>query len=128
MAISDNPILTDDQKLFLTHFRASSLLESFYLTEGTAFSAFFLHHRLSEDLDFFSEQPVWIEEVLAFIKSLPQVSEVQYVIRLIHLFLLMGQVPQPPARSKVNLVKCQNLRNAYFYDVSSRVVSSWPYL
>lgn len=78
MAISDNPILTDDQKSFLTHFATSPLLDSFYLTGGTALSAFFLRHRLSEDLDFFSEQPVAIEGVLAFIKSLPQVSEVQY--------------------------------------------------
>ncbi len=78
MAISDNPILTGDQKSLLTHFRASPLLESFYLTGGTALSAFFLHHRLSEDLDFFSEESIGIEVVLAFTKSLPQVSEVQY--------------------------------------------------
>lgn len=78
MAISDNPILTDDQKLLLTHFHASPLLESFYLTGGTALSAFFLHHRISEDLDFFSEEPVGIKEVLAFLNSLPQISEVQY--------------------------------------------------
>lgn len=78
MAISDNPILTDDQKSLLRHFRASPLPDSFYLTGGTALSAFFLRHRLSEDLDFFSEQPVAIEGVLAFIKSLPEVGEVQY--------------------------------------------------
>ena len=78
MAISDNPILTGDQKSLLTHFRASPLLESFYLTGGTALSAFFLHHRLSEDLEFFSEESIGIEIVLAFTKSLPQVSEVQY--------------------------------------------------
>lgn len=78
MAISDNPILTDEQKSLLTHFRTSPLLESFYLTGGTALSAFFLNHRLSEDLDFFSQGPVGIEEVLAFVKSLPEVSEVQY--------------------------------------------------
>jgi len=78
VAISDNPILTGDQKSLLTHFRASPLLESFYLTGETALSAFFLHHRLSEDLDFFSEESIGIEVVLAFTKSLPQVSEVQY--------------------------------------------------
>lgn len=78
MAISDNPILTDDQKLFLTHFLTSPLLESFYLTGGTALSAFFFHHRLSEDLDFFSQETVGIETILPFIKSVPQVTEVQY--------------------------------------------------
>lgn len=78
MAISDNPILTDDQKSILTHFRASRLVERFYLTGGTALSAFFLYQRLSEDLDFFSQEPVGIEDVLAFMKSLPEVREVQY--------------------------------------------------
>lgn len=33
------------------------LRSSFYLTGGTALSAFYLNHRESEDLDFFSEKP-----------------------------------------------------------------------
>lgn len=78
MPISDNPILTEDQKSFLARFRASSLCEIFYLTGGTALSAFYLQHRLSEDLDFFSERDVRIEEVLDFVKSLPGLSDVQY--------------------------------------------------
>jgi predicted nucleotidyltransferase component of viral defense system len=78
VTIPDNPILTDDQKLLLEHFRVSLLAQDFYLTGGTALSAFFLHHRLSDDLDFFSEAPVGIEEVLAFVKSLPGISDVQY--------------------------------------------------
>ena len=78
MTISDNPILTEDQKLLLEHFRVSPLAQDFYLTGGTALSAFFLHHRQSDDLDFFSEAPVGIEEVLGFVKSLPQISDVEY--------------------------------------------------
>lgn len=78
MTISDNPILTEEQKNLLVHFRASPLCERFYLTGGTALSAFYLHHRLSEDLDFFSQENVGIEEVLAFVKSLPFVSDVEY--------------------------------------------------
>ncbi len=31
------------------------ICEQFYLTGGTALAEFFLQHRLSEDLDFFSE-------------------------------------------------------------------------
>jgi hypothetical protein len=78
VTIADNPILTEEQKLLLEHFRVSILTQDFYLTGGTALSAFFLHHRLSDDLDFFSEAPVGIEEVLALVKSLPGVRDVQY--------------------------------------------------
>jgi predicted nucleotidyltransferase component of viral defense system len=55
MSISDNPLLTRDQKDLLLRFRDSPLCRRFYLTGGTALAAFYLHHRLSEDLDFFSE-------------------------------------------------------------------------
>ena len=78
MAISDNPILTDDQKRLLAYFRASPLSERFYLTGGTALSAFYLHHRWSEDMDFFSEESVQIEEVLGLVKSLPLTRQPEY--------------------------------------------------
>ena len=78
MAISDNPILTDDQKKLLIHFRASPLCERFYLTGGTALSAFYLHHRWSEDMDFFSEENVRIEEVLGLVKALPLARPPEY--------------------------------------------------
>jgi predicted nucleotidyltransferase component of viral defense system len=78
MAFADNPILTDNQKTMLTQFGASSLSEAFYMTGGTALAAFYLQHRLSEDLDFFTEDDFGIEEILAFVKSLPGVQETQY--------------------------------------------------
>lgn len=34
------------------------LMKNFYLTGGTALAAFYLHHRYSEDLDFFSEKEI----------------------------------------------------------------------
>ncbi len=77
-AISDSPILSDDQKSFLARYSISPLCEIFYLTGGTALSAFYLQHRLSEDLDFFTERDVRIEEVLDFVKSLPGLKDVQY--------------------------------------------------
>ena len=64
-------ILTRKQKKFFDcvsrHARFQSL---FYLTDGTALAAFYLRHRYSEDLDFFSEQDVSSEEVITFIRSL----------------------------------------------------------
>lgn len=78
MSISDNPVLTEDQKNLLIRFRDSPLCRRFYLTGGTALSAFYLYHRFSEDLDFFSEENVGVEEVLDFVKSLPLVGAAEY--------------------------------------------------
>ncbi len=48
--------LTASQRAFLDHLLESELAESFYLTGGTALSAFHLHHRRSDDLDLFSRR------------------------------------------------------------------------
>jgi hypothetical protein len=47
-------ILTDLQKKILILFKNLPDREAFYLTGGTALSAFFLNHRKSNDLDFFT--------------------------------------------------------------------------
>lgn len=46
------------------------ITKNFYFTGGTALSEFYLHHRISEDLDFFSEEELdelslekWVKEV-----------------------------------------------------------------
>lgn len=50
---------TARQKQFLAMvFQTPYILQRFYLTGGTALSCFYLHHRESYDLDFFSEQEV----------------------------------------------------------------------
>lgn len=55
------------------------IVESFYLTGGTALAEFYLEHRLSEDLDFFSEQ----EFESAFISSLlKKIKEKAGIIRV----------------------------------------------
>ena len=78
MTLADNPILTDDQKALLARFSAAKLRDAFYLTGGTALSAIYLQHRLSEDLDFFSEADVAIEDILVFVKSLTGLRDIQY--------------------------------------------------
>lgn len=42
---------------------------SFFLTGGTALSVFYLHHRVSEDLDFFTREQMDITSVDLFIRS-----------------------------------------------------------
>lgn len=52
-------ILTPEQGRLINFLKAKSpFTQRFYLTGGTALSAFYLNHRYSEDLDFFSEQPI----------------------------------------------------------------------
>lgn len=48
---------TPKQRIIFDEFKKSSFLkQNFYFTGGTALSAVYLHHRLSEDLDFFSQE------------------------------------------------------------------------
>jgi len=43
-------ILTKEQNIILAEVRKSPFLQQFYLTGGTALSAYYLAHRYSEDL------------------------------------------------------------------------------
>jgi hypothetical protein len=65
-------ILTSFQKIFLQHFGKSSLNETFFLSGGTALSAFFLQHRYSEDLDFFTEAPDQVPHALPVLETIAQ--------------------------------------------------------
>lgn len=48
-------MLDSYQIAFLDRLNETSLVDNFYLSGGTALAEFYLQHRLSEDLDFFSE-------------------------------------------------------------------------
>lgn len=57
---------TREQKLIFDQVKKSIFLKTnFYFTGGTALSAFYLQHRYSEDLDFFSEKEFSYGDVLA---------------------------------------------------------------
>jgi predicted nucleotidyltransferase component of viral defense system len=61
-------ILSQEQKKTLELFsKEDYLVKNFYLTGGTALSAFYLFHRISEDLDFFSEKEVYLPAIRTFI-------------------------------------------------------------
>ena len=76
--INNNKILTAVQKSFLSEFKKSELREVFRLTGGTALSAFYLEHRLSEDIDFFSKEKVPLTALEAFLKSIDFIKEISY--------------------------------------------------
>lgn len=64
-------ILSDRQKLLL-HLLASdtNIQQNFYLSGGTALAEFYLHHRYSEDLDFFTENEIDPMFIQGFLKSI----------------------------------------------------------
>ncbi len=57
------------QKQFLAVvFQTDDILKQFYLSGGTALSSWYLHHRESYDLDFFSDKPFNGEKITHWIK------------------------------------------------------------
>lgn len=63
-------ILTDRQIAVLKAVGSDKrLTDRFYLTGGTPLAAFYLHHRYSEDLDFFSEHDIDVAALNVFFKT-----------------------------------------------------------
>ncbi|MDP2593263.1 MAG: nucleotidyl transferase AbiEii/AbiGii toxin family protein [bacterium] len=64
-------IITDNQKkLLLFIANEKTISDKFYLSGGTALSEYYLKHRLSEDLDFFSESEFEPFAISAFFKKI----------------------------------------------------------
>lgn len=75
-------ILSSTQKQILEILaKNSSFIKNFYLTGGTALSEYYLHHRFSEDLDFFSETDIdklWLNVISAKIcKKIGATKDIQ---------------------------------------------------
>lgn len=75
-------ILSKNQKNILSLLSKDKLIvENFYLTGGTALSEFYLEHRLSEDLDFFSEQefdPLFISSTFKKLQDKARIVKIDY--------------------------------------------------
>lgn len=54
-------VLTDIQKKIFSHLKDIPEIDAFYLTGGTALSRFYLGHRKSDDLDFFTSEEELIQ-------------------------------------------------------------------
>lgn len=64
-------VLTKNQKQILDLIKQEKYIcQNFYLTGGTALAEYYLHHRLSEDLDFFSFEEFDPQEVFVFFKKI----------------------------------------------------------
>lgn len=74
-------IFTPLQEEFIRLFSETQLKDTFFLTGGTALSAFYLQHRLSEDMDFFTEEEGQVPRVLPFIQKIADKLNGQLEVR-----------------------------------------------
>lgn len=73
-------ILSDNQKKILSFLSKEKIIsDNFYLSGGTALAEFYLEHRLSEDLDFFSEQEFTPEAISAIFKKVQKNAGIKSV-------------------------------------------------
>ncbi|MCX8008531.1 MAG: nucleotidyl transferase AbiEii/AbiGii toxin family protein [Patescibacteria group bacterium] len=70
LTVTNNPILHPFQIQILQEFFSHSSTSSFFLTGGTALSAFYFAHRESNDLDLFSIDSFDMQEVSFLIKTI----------------------------------------------------------
>ena len=73
-------ILTGFQKQFLSYFEKSELSDHFYFSGGTALSYFYLQHRYSYDLDFFTDNKAALNmnAIISFLHSIPEIEKINY--------------------------------------------------
>lgn len=62
-------ILTNDQETILSTLASQPIAKKFYWTGGTLLASYYLHHRKSFDLDFFSDKPFGRDELTPFIDA-----------------------------------------------------------
>lgn len=73
-------ILTKNQKNILNIIsKDKTLCDNFYLTGGTALAEFYLQHRLSDDLDFFSEKEFDPQSISVFFKKIKKEAKIEKV-------------------------------------------------
>lgn len=73
-------ILSNDQKRILGIIsQEKQICDNFYLTGGTALAEFYLQHRLSEDLDFFSEAEFEPQSISIFLKKIQKEAGIKQI-------------------------------------------------
>lgn len=70
---------TNQQRILQLISQNQIICDNFYLTGGTALAEFYLCHRFSEDLDFFSEQEFDPSEIFSFLKSIQKSASIKKI-------------------------------------------------
>lgn len=102
-----NPILTRLQDKFLKAFFQTYLGNRFFLTGGTALAAFYLKHRISEDLDLFTlDQDLTFDEVNAEVRKIAYALKLRIDHRVsTNTFSQFFLIPQKGKPLKIDLVR-----------------------
>lgn len=80
MSVENKSILSQNQENLLAIISKDKLIcDNFYLTGGTALAEFYLKHRLSEDLDFFSENEFEPQGISVFLEKIKKVGNIEKV-------------------------------------------------
>lgn len=78
--MNQDSILSENQKKLLKLLsEEKSICANFYLTGGTVLAEFYLHHRLSEDLDFFSEQEFDPQSISIILKKIQKEAGIKKI-------------------------------------------------
>jgi len=124
--IEDNTILTPQQKMFLRSFAGSELSEIFRLSGGTALSAFYLEHRLSDNLNFLSFKKFPFYMIGSFLNKLEFVDKVHlarmyekniFTIRLSDSSILRAEFTYYPLKNIENTNVLDALQIDSFNDI-----------
>lgn len=96
---------TPEQQVFLTLFRENqTLLKSFYLTGGTALSACYFNHRLSEDIDLFTRKPFSQTSVTAMMAAIAKTMKAKLSFRTVDTSLRYDLVLPHSRKLKIDFV------------------------
>lgn len=111
-------ILKDWQKEVIRFIAFSEAKDKFYLTGGTALAAYYLQHRISDDLDFFFSEPadsVFIHKLAQEIKEAIEAKEMRYsrIYDRNQFFYIVGRKTFKVEFSRYPFVQ---LRNTKTYD------------
>lgn len=71
--------LTSLQEKVINEIGKSPLKDIFYWTGGTLLSVVYLHHRRSQDLDFFSDNQFSHEQVIGFVNKLKDEAALEFI-------------------------------------------------
>ncbi len=82
LPLKNNPVLTQYQIEILKSFFHASIGSQFFLTGGTALAAFYLGHRQSKDLDFFTLKPFDALELTKIIEEIARETNSQIRIKV----------------------------------------------
>lgn len=121
----EKTILNPFQKEVLLEFKKTSLASKFYLSGGTALAQYYLKHRYSEDLDFFTKEELDFEELKKFINFIAKKTrvrkiEIQKGFGLYAFFLDNNKIDfgQYPFEPVIKLKKFEGILVESMYDIA----------